>query len=96
MNKEQALSLLAGLGDTPEKVAASLQACAVVGYCNDALHCPISYFLRRHGAHYPATSESVIDFGTDMGTEIVMTTPLTISQFVSMFDAGLFSELIKK
>ena len=97
MNKEQAQILLTGLGDTAEKVATALQAEGITGIPHDATYCPISLFLKRHGADYPAANGDTIIVGVDAnGDEIVMDPPAPISKFIHLFDTDHFPELITK
>lgn len=97
MTKEQALTLLQGLGDTAEKIAASLRTEGIVGFPQSSEYCPITLFLKKHGADYPATTSNKIILGVDeLGDEIVMDTPASVARFVRLFDISIFPDLIKR
>lgn len=97
MNKEQAQTLLAGLGDNATEIANSLRAEGITGIPKEATHCPISCFLQKHGAEYPATTAFTIVLGVDeLGDEITMDTPQPVVRFVRLFDIYVFSDLIKR
>lgn len=103
MNKEQALELLQGLGETAEEVAANLQAKGIQGHALHARSCPISRFLKANGADGVATSpESVFLYPTDGDGNakvdsdidgITINQPKAIGDFICMFDNGKFPAL---
>ena len=97
MNKEEAQTLLTGLGDTAEKVASALQAEGITGIPHDVNYCPITLFLVKHGADYPSANDDTIILGVDgNGDEVVMDPPAPIARFIRLFDIDHFPELITK
>lgn len=50
MTKEEALTLLESLGDTPLKVANALRAEGIKGRRGSARYCPVNNLLLKHGA----------------------------------------------
>jgi hypothetical protein len=97
MTKEEALTLLQGLGDTAEKIAVSLQAEHITGYTHSVNYCPITLFLKKYGADYPSASEDTIILGIDHdGDEVVMNPPTEVARFIHMFNGNQFPELVRK
>lgn len=97
MNKEQAQVLLEGLGDTAEKIAVSLRAEGITGHTHSVNYCPITLFLKKHGADYPSASEDTIILGVDHdGDEVVMDPPTEVARFIHMFNGNQFPDLVSQ
>jgi hypothetical protein len=98
MNKEQALELLQGLGETAEEVAANLQVKGIRGDVMNAKTCPVSQWLKANGADRVATSTYSIylhnpQVGNGLFNDSHVNTPKAVEEFIRMFDAGKFPAL---
>lgn len=85
------LDYLAALGNTPGDVAYTLRQLGITGHKVEADRCPIASYLRDYaGIEWPAVGPGTF---TD-GSGFVRGLPLAVSQFVRMFDAGVYPDLI--
>lgn len=93
--EDEVLAALAELGDTPDKVADSLKAQGIKGYCCDGTHCPVGKYLNgkfpRKKLHASATHICDHTFGARL-----VQTPRAIAVFVRLFDEGKYPDLIDK
>jgi hypothetical protein len=98
MNKEEALALLEGLGETSRQVADTLFRKNITGYRRSSRSCPISRFLQHHGARVPSTCDCQIIFGDLLpaGELVSLHPPIHIHAFINDFDAGNYPELEEK
>ena len=100
MNTEQAKQLLIDLGSSSRKVAATLKAEGIKGKKKTATYCPVSMYLKKHGATRVSTS---------MGTAVLLTAevtsveqwefivlPTAVNKFVVSFDQGRYPALENK
>ena len=94
MNKEQAKQLLDGLGSSSRKVAATLRAQGIKGGVRKAMSCPISNYLKKHGAIGVGTSPGYAVLYEEQWEEITL--PIAVKMFVASFDRGRFSDLQDK
>lgn len=92
--KERIEQMLAGLGDTPEAVAASLGGRNITGFTGDCNHCPVAVLIvDEFGGDWKVTEYSVTDVTvTFPGGQVE--TPDSVCEFISRFDNYEFPELI--
>ncbi len=88
MNLQEALY---ALGDTTEDIARNLQLLRLQGRRNNPLTCPVSRYLRLCGIRRPSVSMSNIMYE---GSQI-LPTPDAVSEFVRLFDAGKYPQLVR-
>jgi len=93
---DHVMDLLAGLGDTPDAIAARLAAAGITGTLSDASCCPIAAWLRRvePGLDLAAVLGDVIYLRTGTGVETTVTTPDAVNEFTALFDTGRYPSLI--
>jgi hypothetical protein len=104
MTKDKAITLLESLGKTSKEVAATLAALNIKGRRKASRSCPISQFLRFHGADSCSTSDCQIIFNSyeindhlyDHKELISLNPPNNIHAFINDFDAGNYPELESK
>jgi hypothetical protein len=104
MTKDKAITLLESLGETSKEVAATLAALNIKGRRKASRSCPISQFLRFHGADSCSTSDCQIIFNSyeindyvyDHKELVSLHPPIHIHAFINNFDAGNYPELEEK
>lgn len=95
MNIKQAQELLAKLGGSSRKVAATLKAQGITGHPKRAMSCPISQYFKLHGAVKVGTSSGFLSLYTKMGW-VAIVLPPAVKKFVVSFDQGRYQALIEK
>jgi hypothetical protein len=86
----QAAQLLAGLGDTPDEIAAMLLGAGYKGVQKDVFDCPCGTCLRDHfDVDVWVYEDTVKDFFNEAGHRP------HVAAFVRAFDAGRYPELVR-
>ncbi len=77
------------LGDTPEKIAASLQERGIKGYRGDAKRCPIANYLRSEfGGDYFCGYVGVGRKSATVGAASTNNIPSAVSDFIRAYDGS--------
>lgn len=91
MNLRDRLTIaLESLGDTPEKIADTLERLGCQGYAGSAEQCPIATYLHEQGF------EDVLIFPnsvSDMKFSHLAPLPAAAADFVGRFDRGCYEDL---
>jgi len=92
---KKAVNLLAGLGETPEEIAATLLGSGYKGLQGDGKGCPCGSCLRDHLEVVVHVARTYVVVHGDNETS---TSPLPhhVQDFITLFDSGHFPELIRK
>ena len=101
MEREQVIKLLDDLGDTPNKIAASLKEKGIKGKPSDNESCPIAIFLIQEGASYDrfcsvGCNRIILYLPGGRGANIMIPTSTPIRAFTMDFDYGKYPELESK
>ena len=97
MNTEQAKQLLIDLGSSSRKVAATLKAEGIKGKRKSATSCPISMYLKKHGAGIVSTSIVAVALISDEEAQCKsIDLPTAVKKFVVSFDQGRYPALENK
>src|SRR3954470_3763872 len=94
---EEAARLLAGLGETPGEIAATLRGAGYRGVQANSAECPCGSCLADHlGATFYVRLDNELDVATVSTDGDINTLPLAthVRDFVRRFDAGRYPSLI--
>lgn len=105
VNEEWLSGVLAGLGNTPDEVAATLRAAGVTGARRFGRRCPIAVYMGIKAKErvpsaaqvivWISSEETTVRIHTPSGEEAAsVTTPVAVAAFVDAFDDGrLYTDL---
>lgn len=94
-------NLLAGLGDTADEVAQNLEGAGFRGKPLDCTACPVHDCLRKtisknDVAFFSVGTENVcLDMPQPWTITLRVSTPAPVAEFIRMFDAGMYRNLIR-
>lgn len=88
MNLQEALDTL---GNSTEDIVLTLQFLQLKGRMRDPLTSPVSRYLHLCGIRKPSVSMSNIMYGDRQ----ILPTPDAVSEFVRLFDAGKYPQLVR-
>lgn len=104
LSQKELTKLLRSLGNTPRKIAESLQGLGITGYSGKARSCPIANFVYSrdkeddygHGEGVYAFCDDYGVFAEGTSDELRYRLPKAVGEFIWEFDCGVYPSLEKR